>query len=90
MFPDRGLGAASALGGGDVGDVGAVVVVGQGLTHKGFTLEEPPPPFHGVQPDSTDGSEGGLEARVSRPPVPNGGTCVAGQVVDDGVECALG
>src|SRR5215813_5284009 len=44
----------------------------------------------GVQADGTDGNEGGLEARVSCPPVPRGGTCVTGQVVDDGVELALG
>jgi len=63
--PDPGFRMAIEVGGGDAGDVGDVVVVGQRLTGEGLAAEEAPassPAFHQVEPGSPDGNEGVVDA----------------------------
>src|SRR5262249_45505454 len=88
--PDPRARVAVELSSGDTGDVGDVVVVGQGLPSKGLATEEAPPPFNQIEPRRPNGNEGLGDARVVWQPVANGTTEVTGQVVGDKVQVAVG
>src|SRR5258708_27176368 len=87
---DPRAGMAVELSSGDTGDVGDVVVVGQGLPSKGLATEKAPPPFNQIAPRRPNGNEGLGDAQVVCQPVANGTTEVTGQVVGDEVQVAAG
>ena len=88
--PDPGCGMAVELGSGDAGDVGDVVGVGHRRAGEGFAPEQAPPPFDQVQPGGADRNEGVLDPRVGGQPVPDGTAGVAGQVIGNQVQVAVG
>lgn len=87
--PDPRAGVAIKLGGSDARGIRDVVVVGQGRTGERLASEEAPPPFNQIEPGGADRNEGVLNARMSRQPVLNGATGVAGEIVGNQVQVTL-
>ncbi len=81
---------AVELGGGDSGNIGDVVGVGDRDPGEGFAPEEAPPALDEVEPGGAGWDKGVLDTRVSGQPVPDGATEMAGEVVGNEVEIALG
>src|SRR5690242_11638951 len=88
--PDPGPGAGVELGGGHPGGVGDLVWVGEGLAGQGLPPEDPPPAFLEVQPAGALGDEGVPDAGMVLQPGPGALAVVAGQVIGDHVDHALG
>ena len=84
--PHPGRGMAVEVRCSDPGDVGDVVIVGQGLSSEGFAPEDPPPSLNQVQPRRSHRDEGMPDPRVGFEPVPDRTTGVAGEVVGDQVQ----
>ena len=82
-------GMAIELGRGDAGDIGDVVVIGEGLASEGFAAKDAPPAFDQVEPRGADGNEGVLDTRMRGQPVADRATAVAGEVVRDQVEITV-
>jgi hypothetical protein len=78
------------LGSRGAGHVGDVVGVGDRYSGEGFAPEEAPPAFDEVQPGSTHGDEGLLDARMRGQPVADGAAGVAGEMVSDQIEITVG
>src|SRR3954462_2650431 len=81
--PDPGFGVGVELGGGQLGGVGDLARVGEGLPGEGVPAKDPPPGLLQVQPAGALGDEHLLEARMSGQPGPCGQAGMAGQVVGD-------
>src|SRR5437762_6555136 len=88
--PDPGPGAGVELGGGDPGGVGDLVGVGEVLPGQRLAPEDPPPAFLHVQPAGALGDEGVPDAGMVFQPGPGAFAVVAGEVVGDHVDGALG
>src|SRR6516164_5925087 len=88
--PDPGPGAGVELGGGHPGGVGDLVGVGEVLPGQGLAPEDPPPAFLEVQPAGALGDEGVPDAGMVLQPGPGALAVVAGQVVGDHVDGAVG
>ncbi len=88
--PDPGCGVAIELSRRDGGDIRDVSSVGYRHAREGFPPEQSPPTFDEVEPRGARWDEGMLKTRVSGQPVPDGPTGVAGEVVGNEVEIALG
>jgi putative transposase len=88
--PDPGPGAGVELGGGDPGGVGDLVGVGEVLPGQGLAPEDPPPAFLQVQPAGALGDEGVPDAGMAVEPGPGALAVVAGEVVGDHPDGALG
>lgn len=88
--PDPWARMAIELRGGEAGGVGDVGSVGQRDTSEGFAAEDAPPALNEVQPGGPNRDEGVLNAWVARQPVANRATAVAGQVIGDEIERAVG
>src|SRR5258708_11328483 len=88
--PDPGAGVTVELSGGDAGGVGDVVGVGQRRTGEGFAPEKAPPALDEVEPGGADRNEGVVDPRVGSELVPDGTTGVAGQVVGNQGQVAVG
>ncbi|SRR5258708_9792686 len=80
---------AVELGGGDAGDGGDIVGVGEGCASEGCAAEEAPPPFDEVEPRRPHGNERVLDARVVRQPGADRATEMAGEMVGDEVQITL-
>ena len=78
------------LGGGDTGNVGDVVGVGDRNPGEGFAPEETPPALDEVEPGGAHRNEGMLDPRVLGQPVGDWAAQMAGEVIGDEVEIALG
>ena len=50
--PDPGVGVTIQVLSGDLGHVGTIVVISQGLSGEGLAPEDPPPALDQIQPDS--------------------------------------
>src|SRR6266487_3299171 len=87
---DPGPGAGVELGGGDPGGVGDLAGVGEGLAGQGGLAEDPPPAFLQVEPAGALGDEGVADAGMVFQPGPGALAVVAGEVVGDHVDRALG
>src|SRR5262249_17520480 len=81
--PDPGPGAGVELGGGDLGGVGDLVGVSEGLPGQGGLAEDPPPAFLQVQPAGALGDEGVPDAGMAFQPGPGVLAVVAGEVIGD-------
>src|SRR6266487_6626189 len=79
--PDPGPGAGVELGGGDLGGVGDLVGVGEGLPGQRLLPEDPPPAFLHVQPAGALGDERVPDAGMVLQPGPGALAVVAGEVV---------
>src|ERR1700761_854806 len=88
--PDPGPGAGVELGGGDPGGAGDLVGVGEVLPGQGLAPEDPPPAFLQVEPAGALGDEGVPDAGVAFQPAPGALAVVAGEVIGDHVDRALG
>jgi hypothetical protein len=88
--PDPRTGVAIELGCGDTSHIGNVSAIGQRLPGEGFASKDPPPALDEVEPGSADGDKGVLNTRVGSEPVPDRTTQMAGEVIGDKVEVALG
>src|SRR3954471_4870903 len=66
--PDPGFGMAVELGGGQLGGVGDLGRVGEGLPGQGVPAEDAPPRLLQVQPAGAPGDEHLLEARMPGQP----------------------
>src|SRR2546430_11404526 len=83
--PDPGLGAGVELGGGDLGGVGDLIGVREGLPGQRLAAEDPPPAFLQVQPAGAFGDESMTDAGVVFEPGPGALAVVAGEVIGDDV-----
>src|SRR4051812_39588039 len=81
--PDPGFGVAVELGGGQLGGVGDLGRVGEGLPGEGVPAEDAPPRLLRVQPAGALGDEHLLDARMPGQPGPGGQAGMAGEVVGD-------
>src|SRR6266478_9532009 len=88
--PDPGPGAGVELGGGHLGGVGDLVGVGEVLSGQRLAPEDPPPAFLQVEPAGALGDEGVPDAGMVFQPGPGALAVVAGQVVGDHVDRAVG
>src|SRR6266487_2775610 len=88
--PDPGPGAGVQLGGGYLGGVGDLVGIGEGLPGQRLAPEDPPPAFLQVQPAGALGDEGVPDPGVIVQPGPGALAVVAGEVIGDHVDGALG
>src|SRR5436853_116663 len=88
--PDPGPGAGVELGGGHLGGAGDLVGVGEVLPGQGLAAEDPPPAFLQVQPAGALGDEGVPDAGMILQPGPGALAVVAGQVIGDHPDRALG
>src|SRR6058998_2019640 len=88
--PDPGPGAGVELGGGDPGGVGDLVGVGEVLPGQRLAPEDPPPAFLQVQPVGALGDERVPDAGMILQPGPGALAVVAGEVVGDHPDGALG
>src|SRR5213592_3890202 len=88
--PDPGPGAGVELGGGHPGGVGDLVGVGEVLSGQRLAPEDPPPAFLQVQPAGALGDEGVPDPGMVLQPGPGALAVVAGQVIGDHVDRALG
>ena len=88
--PDPGPGAGVELGGGHPGGMRDLVGVSEGLPGQRLAPEDPPPAFLEVQPAGALGDEGVPDAGVVFQPGPGALAVVAGQVVGDHPDRALG
>src|SRR5437764_13201223 len=88
--PDPGLGARVELGGGYLGGAGDLAGAGEGLPGQRLAAEDPPPAFLQVQPAGALGDEGVADAGMVVQPGPGAFAVVAGEVVGDRVDGALG
>src|SRR6266436_782013 len=79
-----------ALGGGDPGGIGDLVGVGEVLPGQGLLPEDPPPALLHVQPAGALGDERVPDAGMILQPGPGALAVVAGQVVGDHPDRALG
>ena len=86
--PDPGGGVTVQVLGGDLGHVGDIVVISQGLSSEGLAPEDPPPALNQIQPGSSHWNEGVLDLRMGFEPLPDRATAVAGQVVGNHIERA--
>src|ERR1700746_1342340 len=88
--PDPGPGAGVELGGGHPGGVGDLVGVGEVLPGQRVAPEDPPPAFLHVQPAGALGDERVPDPGMILQPGPGALAVVAGQVIGDHVDHALG
>src|SRR5436189_3799103 len=88
--PDPGPGAGIELGGCHLGGVGDFVGVGECLPGQRLAPEDPPPAFLQVQPAGALGDEGVADAGMVFQPGPGALAVVAGEVVGDHPDGALG
>src|SRR5579859_3539888 len=88
--PDPGPGAGVELGGGHPGGMGDLVGVSEGLPGQRLAPEDPPPAFLEVQPAGALGDEGVPDAGVVFQPGPGALAVVAGEVIGDHPDGALG
>src|ERR1700758_1030195 len=88
--PDPGPGAGVELSGGHPGGAGDLVGVGEVLPGQRLAPEDPPPGFLEVEPAGALGDEGVPDAGMVVQPGPGALAVVAGQVVGDHVDHALG
>src|SRR3954453_17545680 len=77
--PDPGFGVAVELGGGQLGGVGDLARVGEGLPGQGVPAGDPPPGLLQVEPAGSLGDEHLLDARMGGQPGPRGQAGMAGQ-----------
>jgi hypothetical protein len=88
--PDPRLGVPIELGSCQTHHVGDVLMVGEGLSSKGFAAEQTPPALDQVEPGGAHRDEDLLEPRMRGQPVANGTAAVTGEVVGDEVEIPVG
>jgi hypothetical protein len=88
--PDPGPGTGVELGGGDLGGAGDLVGIGECLPGQRLAPEDPPPAFLQVQPAGALGDEGVPDAGMLFQPGPGALAVVAGEVVGDHVDHAVG
>src|SRR5215471_1038905 len=88
--PDPGPGAGVELGSGHLGGVSDLVGVGELLPGEGGLAEDPPPAFLQVEPAGALGDEGVADAGMVLQPGPGAFAVVAGEVIGDHVDRALG
>src|SRR5215472_7531689 len=88
--PDPGPGAVVELGGGHPGGVGDLVGAGEVLPGQRLAPEDPPPGFLQVEPAGALGDEGVPDAGMVFQPGPGALAVVAGEVIGDHVDHALG
>src|SRR5438094_237217 len=88
--PDPGPGAGVELGGGDPGGIGDLVGAGEGLPGQRLPPEDPPPALLQVQPAGALGDERVPDAGMILRPGPGALAVVAGQVIGDHPDRALG
>ena len=81
---------AVEVSGSHAGGVGDVIGISHCYPGEGCTPEEAPPPFDEIEPGGPRGDEGVVETRMLSQPVPDGTTGVAGEVVGNERESALG
>lgn len=74
----------------DLGGAGDLAGVGEGLAGQGGLAEDPPPAFLQVQPAGALGDEGMADAGVVFQPGPGALAVVAGEVIGDHIDRALG
>jgi hypothetical protein len=87
--PDPGCSMTIQVLGGDPGDIGNVVVIGQGLPGKGVAPEDAPPALNQIQPSRSHRDEGMLDPGMSIQPLPDRTTGVAGEVVGNQREISV-
>src|SRR5947199_8709036 len=88
--PDPGPGAGVELGGGHPGGVPDLVGAGEGLPGQRLAPEDPPPAFLQVEPAGALGDEGVPDPGMVFRPGPGALAVVAGQVVGDHPDGAVG
>src|SRR3954449_10726070 len=81
--PDPGFGVGVELGGGQLGGLGDLGRVGEGLPGQGVPAEDAPPGLLQVQPAGSFGDEHLLDARMAGQPGPRREAVVAGEVVGE-------
>jgi hypothetical protein len=88
--PDPGLGASVELAGRELGGSVKLSVVGKALSREGISPEQPPPPFDEVQPAGPGRKRDLMYPGMECQPLLDWAAGVAGEIVRDEVELALG
>src|SRR5689334_11023351 len=88
--PDPGPGTGVELGRGHAGGVGDLVGIGEVLPGQGLAPEDPPPAFLEVEPAGALGDEGVPDPGMVLQPGPGALAVVAGEVIGDHPDGALG